>query len=118
MDDQSKPGAFPTDAEMARTVVIKDFSPRVRASLRGFCSKVLLPSGMVLHDVAIYQDGQAAWASPPSKPMLDRNGVAMKDADGKIRYAPVVSFASRQACDEFSHAVIAALRTAHPDALL
>jgi hypothetical protein len=52
---------------------ITGFTAVHRNSLRGFAT-VVQPSGMVLHDVSVHQQDGAAWASPASKPMLDRNG--------------------------------------------
>ncbi|MGD0107539.1 MAG: hypothetical protein ABSC06_26395, partial [Rhodopila sp.] len=88
----------------------------VPASLRGF-ARVALPSGMILHDVAIHIAGTTAWASPSSKAMLGRDGATMRDSSGKVRYVPVVSFASKETRDRFSMGVIEALRLAYPDVL-
>jgi hypothetical protein len=54
---------------------------------------------------------------PASKPMISRDGVVMKDAAGKVKYVPIVSFASKDLRDRFSTSVIEALLAAHPDAL-
>jgi hypothetical protein len=50
--------------------------------------------------------------------MLDRDGVAIKDQRGKIRYAPRIEFTSKAIRDRWSTAVIDATQAAHPDALL
>ena len=80
---------------------IEEFNLLVRNSLRGF-ARVRLPSGMVLHDVAIHQKDGSAWASPASKPQLGRDGNVIRDTNGRIQYSPVVSFASRELRDRFS----------------
>ena len=98
------------------TITIQEFTPVIRNSLRGF-AKVALPSGMILSDVSVHVSGETAWASPASKPVLDRNGMATRDSTGKIRYVPVVSFARRDIRDRFSTGVIEALRASHPEAL-
>ena len=100
----------------ANPVVIEEFVAVEKNTLRGF-ARVRMPSGMVLHDVAIHQKDTAAWASPASKPMLNRDGVQMKDAAGKGLWTPIVSFASRELRDKFSAAIIEALRAAQPDVL-
>lgn len=87
---------------------IEEFIPVIRNTLRGF-AKVALPSGMILSDVSVHVSGETAWASPASKPVLDRDGVAMRDSAGKIRYMLVVSFARRDLRDRFSNGVIEAL---------
>jgi hypothetical protein len=61
------------------------FAPRRSNIQQGF-AEVRLPSGMIMRDIGIYIDGARAWASPPSKPMLDKNGVALRDDRGKIKY--------------------------------
>jgi hypothetical protein len=96
-------------------VVIDAYVDRRSNTLRGF-ARVILPSGMILHDVGIFVDGGRAWATPSSKAMLDKDGVALRD-DAKIRYSPVVTFVSKELRAKFSDAVIEAMRIAHPDAL-
>ncbi len=94
---------------------ILDWRPLRKNSLLGF-ARVELPSGMILSDVTILTGDRGPWASPPSKPMLDRDGVAMKDAKaGKIRYSPFIEFTSREIRDRWSAAVIEAMRDAHPE---
>jgi hypothetical protein len=55
------------------------------SSLVGF-GDIQTPSGMILHDVSIHVAGATAWASPASKPMLDRDQNVMRDEKGKIKY--------------------------------
>ena len=101
---------------MTSAVNILDWRPLKKNSLLGF-AKVELPSGMVLLDVTILTGERGPWASPPSKPMLDREGAALKDAAGKLRYSPIIEFTSREIRDRWSAAVIDAMRAAHPEAL-
>jgi hypothetical protein len=96
--------------------IVEEFAPVVRNTLRGFC-RVRMPSGMVLHDVAIHMKDGSAWAAPASKPMIGRDGIVMRDAEGKIQYAPVVTFANKGLRGRFSDQVTAALRERYPDAL-
>jgi hypothetical protein len=103
-------------AAVKHAVIIEDFSSIRKNTLRGFC-KVVLPSGMVLHDVSIHTDAGRAWASPTSKAMISKDGAVMRDAEGKIRYAPVVSFTSKLVRDRLSNAIIDAVAATHPDAL-
>jgi hypothetical protein len=98
------------------TVVIKSFAPIRKNTLRGFAT-VQLPSGMIVADVGIHSDSGRAWASPPSKAMLDRNGAALRDEVGKVRYSPIISFASKDLRDKFSAAIIDAMEAAHPGEL-
>jgi hypothetical protein len=98
------------------TFAVEEFNAVIRNTLRGFC-KVRLPSGMIIADVAVHVRDGRAWASPPSKPMLNRDSVQMKGADGKPLWSPIISFASRELSNRWSDAVVAALRQSHPHAL-
>lgn len=97
------------------TPVILDFRPLLKGSLRGF-AKVQLPSGMILNDVQLMHSSASWWASPPSRPMIGRDGTVLRDANGKIRYSPIVEFTSREIRDRWSSAIVDALRAAHPEA--
>ncbi|HQT86529.1 hypothetical protein [Acidiphilium rubrum] len=97
-------------------LTITEWKPLRRNSMRGFMTATL-PSGMVLHDVVVHVTDGKPWAAPPSKPMIGRDGVAMKDGNGKARYNPIISFIDKPTRERWSAAIIAALLTVHPDAL-
>jgi hypothetical protein len=96
--------------------LIEEFTPVIEKTLVGLV-RVQLPSGLILHDVAIHKCNGTAWAIAPNKPMLDRNGVQVKNATGKPLCVPIVAFASPELRDRFSAAVIDAVRAAHPRVL-
>ena len=100
----------------APTLVVEDWKPVGRNTLLGFC-RVRLPSGMVLHDVAVHMKNNRLWATPSSKPRLGRDGLQMRDADGKTLWTPIVSFETKALSDWFSAQVIEALRREFPNAL-
>jgi hypothetical protein len=79
-------------------------------------AKVALPGGVVLIGCQVLNGVQGPWVSPPSRPVLGRDGCVQRDANGKQRFAATVEFASRALRDRFSAGVIAALRAAHPEA--
>ncbi len=95
---------------------IQEWKPCRQGSLRGFAT-VALPSGMTLHGCGVFAGPTGPWAAPPTKPMIGRDGAAMRGVDGKTRHVPAVSFHDIAARDRWSAAVIAALLAAHPDAL-
>jgi hypothetical protein len=103
-------------AEIRHAAVIEEFNEIRKNTLRGF-AKVRLASGMILIDVSIHVSNGKAWAALPAKPMLDKEGRALRDPEGKIRYAPVVAFATREHRDRFSVLVVEAVRDTHPEAL-
>jgi DNA-binding cell septation regulator SpoVG len=97
-------------------VKILDWRPMQKGALRGF-AKIALPSGMIISDVTVLTAERGPWVSPPSKPMVGRDGIALRDDGGKMKYSPIIEFTSRERRDQFSAAVLAALAALHPDAL-
>jgi hypothetical protein len=98
------------------TITIKDFKSIPAGAMRGFAD-VLLPSGMILHRCSIFAKDDKAWASPPSKQIIGRDGTVQRTADGKTRYEPTVSFVDRATQERWSAAVIDALILTYPEAL-
>ncbi len=96
--------------------VATNWKPLRKGALIGFVD-VSMPSGIAFREVSILETNGRFWASPPSKPMLDRDGRAMTGDDGKRRYSPIVEFASKEIRSRWSDGVIAALRAAEPEAL-
>lgn len=99
----------------AAAITVTNWTPRTAGALLGFCDAEM-PSGLILHEVAIMRGKDGGfWATPPSKAMLDRDGRVMTDANGRRRYVPTVSFATKAARARFSAVVIEALRQSHPE---
>jgi hypothetical protein len=80
-----------------------------------FIGDVLMPSGMTLIDCMVFSSSGKFWASPPSRPRVGRDGVVMKDVNGKQLYSPLIEFASKELRDRWSDAVVAAVRQSHPE---
>jgi hypothetical protein len=96
-------------------IVIEDWKPMHRNTLLGF-ARVRMQSGTIFHDVSVHCSNGQYWASPASKPQIDRTGMHMRGINGKPLYVPVVSFASKETRDRFSAGVVAALRASNPEA--
>ena len=101
---------------MSLSFVATNWKPLRKGSLVGFVS-ITMPSGITIHEVSILETNGRFWASPPSKPMIDRDGRVMIGDDGKRRYAPFLEFSDRDTRSRWSAGVVAALRTAEPEAL-
>ena len=97
-------------------VKILDFKSMRKNALVGF-TKIELASGIVIVDVSILISERGAWASPPSKPMVNAQGLFLHDDGSKNRYSPTIEFTSKDVRQRFSDAVIEALRASHPEAL-
>jgi hypothetical protein len=85
-----------------------------RNSLRGF-AKVQV-GGLKIADVTLHETSGKRWAGLPSKPMIDANGTARRDENNKIKYVPMLEWATKEARDRFSDAVVAAVESQYPDA--
>jgi hypothetical protein len=97
-------------------VVVEDFRARVQNTLRGF-ARVRFPSGLMIHEIALHVAGGRAWALPPSRPMVDRDGAVLRDRDRKTRWQLLITFADKNIRDNWSAQVVAAVHEAFPDAL-
>jgi hypothetical protein len=98
----------------APAITISDWKPLERNTVRGFCT-IHLPSGLTLHEVSLHSRDGHWWVMTAAKPMLSKDGAALRDDAGKIRYSPIVSFESKAARDRFNAGVLAALRLAQPE---
>jgi hypothetical protein len=71
---------------------------------------------LTVKGVLILESHGRRWASLPSPAMIDRNGVALRGDDGKIKYSHVFEFDSREVRNAFSEAVIRAVLERAPHA--
>jgi len=94
---------------------LAEFKQVVKGTLRGFAT-VKLPIGLTIADIPVCQSHGRAWASLPSKPVLDRDGKHVEQ-DGKRKYVPILSWGDRATQDKWSEAVCDLVRAGHPDAL-
>lgn len=100
----------------APSLRVAELKPLVRNTLRGSCAGTL-PNGLTISDVNIHPKGDAAWASSPFKPQIDRDGAALRGPDGEVRYTPILSWPSKAVADRFSAAAVAAVMVQAPDFL-
>lgn len=95
-------------------VTILEWRPMKRNSLLGSVSLQL--GALKIKDVTVNTNSGRIWAGMPAKPMVDRDGNAMRNEQGKIRYVPILEWDTKTAGDRFSASVVAALEVAHPGA--
>jgi hypothetical protein len=101
---------------LPRTIALVACRPVVKGGLRGFAT-VELPIGLKLVDCPVCVGKNGPWASLPAKPQIDRDGRPKTDAAGKPTYAAILEWRDRALAARFSEVVVAAVRTAHPEAL-
>jgi hypothetical protein len=93
-------------------VACTSFRPWPKNTLCGFASIRTAEIGLTIYDVAVHQKGSTRWARPPARPQV-RDGVLVRDGEGKILYAKILEFDDRSA---FSAAMIKAVLEHAPNA--
>ena len=90
-------------------IVCVGFKPFERNTLRGFADLHLAAARLNIHGCAVHERDGKRWIQLPARPQLDKNRNLVKDADGKITYARVMEFDSREVAERFSEAALKAI---------
>ena len=101
---------------MKHSIDCVGFKPLREGTLVGFADVTIAELKLTIRDVTLHQKGSARWAIPPGRPWL-KDGVAVTDADGKIRYSQIIEFADRGTQNAFSAAVWKAVLDFAPEAV-
>jgi DNA-binding cell septation regulator SpoVG len=88
------------NATTTKQIQIRDWKPRNKNTLRGFCT-VILPSGMIIHDVMLHEKGDRRWVQLPAREYTDAEGVK--------QFARFIEFENEATAGRFREQVIAAL---------
>jgi hypothetical protein len=102
-------------AQRQRPMVLVEWRPMVRATLRGFCA-VEMTSGLIVRDLSVHQRDGRAWVAMPAKPQIGRDDKLVRTHNGKAQYSQVIGFRNRELADRFSNAVLALVNAEHPEA--
>lgn len=95
-------------------ISLTDWREMKRNSLRGFASVRI--GGLLVKDIAVHNSYGKRWAQLPAKPIIDRDGHAKKNDQGKTQYVPVLEWTRRELADDFSNSVVEAIEREHPGA--
>lgn len=99
------------------TLRIESFTPHCKNTLRGFATVTVSELHLIINDIGIHTKNGHSWASLPAKPWV-KNGEAVVDDTGKIKYLPILEFDNNAVRDAFSTAVVKALLEHDPRALI
>src|SRR5262249_54831897 len=91
------------------TLTCKSFTPIGKNSLVGKADIYFEQLRMTARGVLILSSNGKQWASLPSPAMLNKDGIALRDERGKIKYADCFDFDSRAVREAFSTAVVRAV---------
>jgi hypothetical protein len=110
---QSKGGAVAEVVVEPMRVILLEWRPLLRNSLRGFATVQV--GGLKIHDVTLHEKNGSRWAGLPARPVVV-NGQAATDDRGKVRYATVLEWQTKEQAERFSAGVMLAVEAAYPEA--
>ena len=109
-------GRRPAPAGPRPRMRLLKWRPLAKDSLLGFAD-ILLPNGLKIFEIPVLSSEGRVWAGMPGKPQVDKDGNTKRDGRGKITYAPVIQWRSKELGDAFSARLAELIRSAHPGAL-
>ena len=86
-----------------------NWRPFTRNTLQGFAAFNVPAMRLTIRDCAVHRKNGRRWVQLPARPILDDNRDLVHDVRGKIQYATIVQFDSREVSDAFSAAALHAL---------
>ena len=101
----------PTFSNVNAAVVCTSWKPFERNTLKGFADLWLRAARLNIHGCAVHEKNGRRWIQLPAKPQLDKDHNLVRDEGGKVQYAKVMEFDSREVADHFSEAAMKAIET-------
>lgn len=95
-------------------VALLEWRALERNTLRGFA--VVQVGGLKIKDITVHEKNGTRWVGLPAKPVIGADGKAQTDDRGKIRYAQILEWATKDAAERFGAGVCRAVEAAYPDA--
>ena len=90
-------------------VICTAWKPYERNTLRGFADLWLRAARLNVKDCAVHEKIARRWVRLPAKPQLDKDRQLVRDDTGKIQYAKVIDFDSKEVADRFNAAALKAI---------
>lgn len=94
---------------MKLSVTCLEWKALERGTLLGFAAIKVDQMRLVVRDIAVHEKSGKRWAQLPAKPQISKDRELIKNRDGKVQYATILEFETKQIADAFSDAVIRAL---------
>ena len=91
------------------TVICTAWKPFERNTLKGFADLWLRTARLNIRGCAVHEKNGRRWVQLPAKPQLDKDRQLVRDDAGKVQYARVMEFDSREVADRFSEAALEAI---------
>ena len=91
------------------TVICTAWKPFEWNTLKGFADLWLRTARLNVHGCAVHEKNGRRWVQLPAKPQLDKDRNLVCGEDGKVQYAKVIDFDSREVSDRFNAAALKAI---------
>ena len=91
------------------TVICTAWKPYEKNTLKGFADLWLRAARLNISGVAVHEKNGKRWVQLPARPQLDKDRNLVCGEDGKIQYAKVMDFDSREVSDRFNAAALKAI---------
>jgi hypothetical protein len=93
------------------SVICTAWRPLDRNTLKGFADLWLRTARLNIRGCAVHEKNGRRWVQLPAKPQLDADRNLVRAEDGKVQYAKVMEFDSREVAGRFSEAAMKAIET-------
>ena len=93
----------------AASVICIAWKPFERNTLKGFADLWLRTARLKIHGCVVHEKNGRRWIQLPAKPQLDKDRNLVRGDDGKVQYAKVIDFDSREVADRFNEAALKAI---------
>jgi hypothetical protein len=90
-------------------IVVLDWRPIEKNTLVGFAKVKIVAWSLVIDGVAIHKKEGREWAQLPARPQLDKDGNALREDSGKIKYAKILEVDDKRIAWALSDAIVAAV---------
>lgn len=90
-----------------RRMTLVEWHPIDNAGAKIGRARVLLPIGLEIGDIGIFEKDGQPWAQLPSQPMRDRDGKPFTGPDGKTKWLSPLKWSTRELQNGWSVAVLA-----------
>ena len=91
------------------SVICTAWKPFERNTLKGFADLWLRNARLNIHGCAVHEKNDRRWVQLPAKPQIDKDRNLVRDEGGKVQYAKILDFDSREVADRFNEAALKAI---------
>ena len=90
-------------------VLCTAFKAYEKNTLRGFADLWLRAARLHVRGCAVHEKNGKRWVQLPARPQLDKDRNLVKGDGGKVAYATILEFDSREVADKFNAAALKAI---------